>query len=83
MPLLHRLAKGFDRVYWTKLLKILRNIEANWRELRLIHNLYMKQTIKLRLNQGETAIWRLEEQLDKDVACHPFHLTYLTYVKEA
>jgi Reverse transcriptase (RNA-dependent DNA polymerase). len=46
--------KAFDRVDWTKLLEILRNIGVNWREHRLIRNLYMGQRLKLRLNQGET-----------------------------
>ena len=31
--------KAFDRVDWTKLLEMLRNIVANRRERRLIHNL--------------------------------------------
>jgi len=46
--------KAFDRVDWTKLLEILRNIVVNWRERRLIRNLYMGQRVKLHLNQGET-----------------------------
>jgi len=29
------------------------NITVDWRERRLIHNLYMAQRVKLRLNQGE------------------------------
>ena len=33
---------------------MLRNIGVNWRERRLIRNLYMGQRVKLRLNQGET-----------------------------
>jgi Reverse transcriptase (RNA-dependent DNA polymerase). len=46
--------KAFDCVHWTKLLEMLRNIGVNWRERRLIRNLYMEQRVKLRLNQGET-----------------------------
>ena len=46
--------KAFDRVDWTKLLEMLRNIGVYWRERRLILNLYMGQRVKLRLNQGET-----------------------------
>ena len=45
--------KAFDRVDWTKLLKMLRNIGVNWRERPLIRNLYMGQRVKLRINQGE------------------------------
>ena len=46
--------KSFDRVGWTKLLEMLRNIGVNWREHQLIHNLYMGQRVKLCLNQEET-----------------------------
>ena len=46
--------KAFYRVDWSKLLEMLRNIGVNWRERRLIRNLYMRQRVKLRLNQGET-----------------------------
>ena len=46
--------KAFDRINWTKLLAMLRNIGVNWRERRLIRNLYMGQRVKLRLNPGET-----------------------------
>ena len=46
--------KAFDRVDWTKLLEMLRNIGVNWRDRRLIRKLYMGQRVKLRLNQGET-----------------------------
>ena len=48
------MAKGFDHVDSTKLLEMLRNIGINWREHRLIHNLYMGQRVKLHLNPGET-----------------------------
>jgi len=36
--------KAFERVDWTKLLEMLRNVGVNWRERRLIRNLYMGQT---------------------------------------
>ena len=52
--MLHRLGKDFDRVDWTKLLEMLKNIGANRMEHRLIHNLYMVQRVKLLLNQGKT-----------------------------
>ena len=46
--------KAFDRVDWIKLLEMLKHIGVNWRERRLIRNLYMGQRVKLRVNQGET-----------------------------
>jgi hypothetical protein len=32
---------------------MINNIAVDWRERRLIHDLYMEQRVKLRLNQGE------------------------------
>jgi hypothetical protein len=46
--------KAFDLVNWTKLMPILNKIGIDWRERRLISNLYMTQSVKVRLNRGET-----------------------------
>ena len=48
-------------------------IGVNWRERRLIHNLYMGQRIKLRLDQ----VLSLEEESDRDITCHTYYLTYM------
>ena len=44
----------FDRVNWTKLMQILKETGIDWRERRLVSNLYMVQSVKVRLNRGET-----------------------------
>jgi hypothetical protein len=46
--------KAFDRVNWTKLKQFLKGIGIDWRERRLISKLYMEQSVKIRLDQGET-----------------------------
>jgi retron-type reverse transcriptase len=46
--------KTFDRVNWTKLMQILKETGIEWRQKRLIRNLYMAQNVKVRLNRGET-----------------------------
>jgi hypothetical protein len=46
--------KAFDRVNWTKLMQILKGTDIDCRERRLISNLYMAQSVKVRLNRGET-----------------------------
>jgi hypothetical protein len=46
--------KAFDRVKWTKLMQILKVNGIEWRERRLISNLYMAQSVKVRLKRGET-----------------------------
>ena len=42
--------KAFDRVNWTKLMQILKETGIDWRERRFISNLYMAQSVKVRLN---------------------------------
>ena len=46
--------KVFDQINWTKLTQILKVTATDWRERRLISNLYMAQSVKLRLKRGET-----------------------------
>jgi len=41
----------FNRVNWTKLMQILKESGIDWRERRLISNLYMTQSVKVRLNR--------------------------------
>jgi hypothetical protein len=49
---------AFDRVNWTKLTQILKETCIEWRERRLISNLYMAQSVKLRLNRGKKrSVW--------------------------
>jgi hypothetical protein len=43
--------KAFDRVKWTKLTQILKKTGIDWREGRMISNLYMAQSVKVRLNR--------------------------------
>jgi hypothetical protein len=62
--------KAFDRVNWTKLMQILKVTDIDCHERRLISNLYMTQSVKLRLNRGETRSVRIEEELDKDALYH-------------
>jgi hypothetical protein len=47
--------KAFDQVNWTKLMQNLKGTGINWSERKLISNLYMAQTVKVRLNRGETS----------------------------
>jgi len=44
--------KAFDRVDWKKLMKALRRIGIDWRDRRLIGNLYMGQNVRIRI-EGE------------------------------
>ena len=46
--------KAFDRVNWTKLMDILKDIGMDWRDRRLVTNLYMNQTVTMRINNEES-----------------------------
>ena len=46
--------KAFDRVYWKKLMRILEEIWVDWRDRRLIAELYMEQTAVVRINSEVT-----------------------------
>jgi hypothetical protein len=44
--------KAFDRVNWTKLMRILKDLGVDWKDRRLIKDLYMGQTATVRTGQG-------------------------------
>ena len=44
--------KAFDRVDWKRLMKALRRVGVDWRDRRLIGNLYMGQKVQIRI-EGE------------------------------
>src|SRR6218665_2092002 len=44
--------KAFDRVKWTKLWHILKQIGIDWRDRRLISNLYLQQEAIIRVGNG-------------------------------
>jgi len=46
--------KESDRVNWNKLIQVLKGTGIDWRERRLISNLYISQRVKVRMNRGET-----------------------------
>jgi hypothetical protein len=48
--------KVFDPVTWTKLLHILRETGIDWHIKRLVGKLYVGQTVKVQLDQGEARI---------------------------
>src|ERR1700733_10017135 len=43
--------KAFDRVDWRKLMTILRRMEVDWRDRRLIGNLYICQRIRVKIEE--------------------------------
>ena len=46
--------KAFDRVRWTKLMDILEKIGVDWRDRRLICNLYINQEAIIRVGNGDS-----------------------------
>ena len=64
--------KAFDRVKWTKLVQTVKGTGIDYRERRLIKELYMDQNIKINWTKGRHEVWRLEEELDDIVVCRQY-----------
>ena len=45
--------KAFDRVNWVKMMETLKGLEIDWRDRRMIHQLYMNQNAVVRVVGGE------------------------------
>jgi hypothetical protein len=77
--------KAFDHVNWIKLMQILKGIGIDWRERRLISKLYVEQSVKIRLDQGETRNVKIARGVRQGCCLSPilfnFYSEYLT--KEA
>ena len=58
--------KAFDRVNWEKMMKVLQSIGVDWRNRRMISELYMNQEAVVRIAGGESIRISSEEELDKD-----------------
>jgi len=52
--------KSFDRVDWTKLMTILQNIGVDWRDRKLIWNLYNKQVAYVRIEGSPLHVLSVE-----------------------
>lgn len=46
--------KAFDRVRWDTMMQILKDLQVDWKDRRLIKDLYMRQEAVVRLTSGET-----------------------------
>ena len=54
------LEKGFDRMDWKNFMRILKKIGVDWKERRLLSNLYLKQRIKVKIGKEMVEIRELE-----------------------
>jgi hypothetical protein len=77
--------KAFDCANWTKLIQIRKGIGIDWRERRLISKLYMEQSVKIRLDQGETRSAKIERGVRQGCCLSPilFNLYSEYLTKEA
>jgi hypothetical protein len=46
--------KAFDRVNWIKMMEVLKKMGVDWKDRRLIRELYMKQDAIVRIDEGES-----------------------------
>ena len=77
--------KAFDRVDWIKLVQILKGNGIDWRERGLISNLYMAQSVKVRLNRGEARSVKIGKGVRQGCCLSPilFNLNSECLTKEA
>jgi hypothetical protein len=77
--------KAFDQVNWTELMQILKETGIDWRERRLISNLYMAQSVKVRLNRGQTRSVKIGRGVRQECYLSPilFNLYNKYLTKEA
>lgn len=62
--------KAFDRVNSDKLMTILKVIGVDWKDRRLIWNLYQRQSASVQVGNGLSAACQMTEGLDKVVLYH-------------
>ena len=48
--------KAFDRVNWTKMMAALKELGIDWRDRRLIDDLYMRQEAVIRTANGDSEL---------------------------
>ena len=48
--------KAFDRVDWIKMMEVLESVGVDWRDRRLIYQLYMRQEAIVRVADGESEL---------------------------
>jgi len=46
--------KAFDRVRWDKMMQVLKELSVDWKDRRMIKDLYMRQEAVVRLESGDT-----------------------------
>ena len=61
------LEKAFDRVDWKKLMGILKKIGVDWKERRLLSNLYMKERMKVRIGEEMSKGRKIGRGYGKDI----------------
>jgi hypothetical protein len=49
---------------------------TDWQKRRLINKLHVEQSVEVQLDQDNTKVWKLEEELHKDAVYHQFYSTY-------
>jgi hypothetical protein len=72
--------KASDRVNRTKLTHNLRETDIDWRQRRLINKLNINQSVKVRLDRGETTSVKNGSGVDKEAVCHRYYSLYSEYL---
>ena len=72
--------KAFDRVDWIKLMGALRRLGVDWRERRLIGNLYMGQSVRIRVEGDMTEPGKIGRGVRQGCPLSP--LLFNIYIEE-
>ena len=75
--MLRGLRKTFDQVNWVKMMEILRNIGEDWRDRKLMWNLYQGQVAYVRIGDGLSSACSIGRGVRQ--GCSILPLQYLLY----
>ena len=74
--------KAFDRVDWVKMFNILKNLHIDWRDRRLLQDLYMRQQAVIRIADGESDPGTIERGIRQGCPISPLLFSIYAEVEE-
>uniref|UniRef100_A0A8D8YV05 Craniofacial development protein 2 n=1 Tax=Cacopsylla melanoneura TaxID=428564 RepID=A0A8D8YV05_9HEMI len=75
------LQKAFDNVNWNLMLKILKDIEINFKDRRVIHSLYKNQVAGIQINNSERKTARIKKGVRQGCTISPY--LFNIYIEKA
>lgn len=69
--------KAFDKVRYDQLMNILKRKQLDYRDLRIISNLYYNQKAIVCIDKRASEEIEVRREVDKDACCHQCSLTHI------